>query len=166
MTEAHSWARREWPLGAGAGAELSREWQRAGQMVPEDPGPWSAAQDPLASWAHLTVFEDTHLSNGIKTRGRNNVLGEPHGTEVPRGATWPAGPAPESDHRPGDHSPVWTSLCRCEGSPRFEGCLTPAVANTPESTTIQWGRGTELLGVMCGAGSGLSGTAAPAWAGT
>lgn len=119
-------------------------------MVPEDPRPWSAAHDPLGSRAHLTVFEDTHLLHGIKTRGRNNVLGEPHCIEVPQGTTWPAGPAPESDQRPGDHSPVWTSLCRCEGSPELEGRPTPAVANMPESTTIQWGRCTELLGVMCG----------------
>lgn len=71
MTEAHSRGRGEWPLGAEAGAERSHEQQRAGQTVPEDPRPWSAAQKTLsAHGAHLTVLEDNHLSHWIKTRGK------------------------------------------------------------------------------------------------
>ena len=77
MTEAHSRARGEWPLGAEAGAERSRERQWAGQTVPEDPRPWSAAQKTLsAQGAHLTVLEDNHLSHWIKTRGKEQREGK------------------------------------------------------------------------------------------
>ena len=57
--------------GVGVGAQRSCGWQRAGQTVPENPGPWSAAQETLSvHGAHLTVLEDNHLSHWIKTRGK------------------------------------------------------------------------------------------------
>ena len=154
-----------WGWGWGQSGGVGSSGQ--GRQFQKTPRPGLQPRRPSQLTGHLLQYSKTTTSHtGLKPGGRNNVLREPHGTEVPQGATWPAVPAPESDQRPGDHGPVWTSLCRCKGSRGLEGCPTPAVANTHKWTTIRRGRCTELLGVTRRACSRISGMAAPAGAGT